>query len=112
MSGVVQKEVSVGAGAANDNLVSGSAFEFAQRNCIVSLGVAASAAGGFVTIQAGPNIILEESPPVIKTTFPVQPDEMYYTFAMAQGDRLVVRFRNPTAGALTARLIAQIADAR
>ncbi len=111
MSGVIQKETSVAAGATNDNLVSGSAFEFAQRNQIVSLGLTQSATGGFATIQAGPQIILEESPVPIATRFPIIPDEFYYIFAMAAGDRLVVRYRNPTAGALTARLLAQVADA-
>lgn len=110
MSGVIQKETSVAAGAVNDNLVSGSAFEFAQRNCVVTIGIVQSATGGFATIQAGPTIVLEESPPAIKTTFPIVPDEMYYTFAMAAGDRLVVRYRNPTGGALIARLVAQIQD--
>ena len=111
MSGVIQRETSIAANATNDNLVSGSAFEFAQRNQIVSLGITAAATGLFCTIQAGPQIILEESPMPIATRFPIVPDEFYYIFAMAQGDRLVVRVRNSTAGALVSRLLAQVADA-
>jgi len=105
---VIQIETSVAAGAVNNNLVSGSAFEFARTRSVVSLGVAQSATGGFCTIQAGPDIIAEEFSPAILTRYPIIPDEMYYTDVMEQGDRLVVRYRNPTAGALTARVIAQM----
>jgi hypothetical protein len=41
---------------------------------------------------------------------PTVPDDFLYTAAMAPGDRLVVRFRNPTGGAITARLVAQISE--
>lgn len=110
MSGVIQKETSVAAGAVNDNLFSGSAFEYARAPAVVSIGCVASATGGFITIQAGPTIILEESPPNIKTSMPVVPDDFVYTAAVAPGDRLVLRARNPTGGALVFRAIAQITD--
>lgn len=110
MSGVIQKETTVAAGAVNDNLFSGSAFEYARAPGVVSIGVTASATGGFITIQAGPTIILEESPPVVKTTMPVVPDDFLYTAALAPGDRLVLRARNPTGGGVTFRAVAQITD--
>lgn len=110
MSGVIQKETSIAAGAVNDNLFSGSAFEYARAPGVVSIGVTAAATGTFITIQAGPVIILEESPPVVKTTMPVVPDDFLYTAAVAPGDRLVLRARNPTGGAVIHRAVAQITD--
>jgi hypothetical protein len=104
----IQKETSVGAGLVNDNLLSGSAFEYMRGNGVVSLGAVASATGGFLTVQSGPDVILEESPPAIKTSMPIVPDDFYYNWAAAAGDRLLVRFRNPTGGALTIRVIANI----
>jgi hypothetical protein len=109
MSGVIQKEVSLAAGAVNDNLLSGSAFEYVRQPGVVSIAVVAAATGTFVTIQAGPTLILEESPPLVRTGFPVIPDDFYYQSAVVPGDRLVVRCRNPTAGAIIVRTIAQIA---
>jgi len=109
MSGVIQKETIVAAGAVNDNLFSGSAFEYVRSPGVVSIGVCASATGGFVTIQAGPTLILEESPPTVKTTMPVVPDDFLYQAAVVPGDRLVLRARNPTGGALTFRAVAQVA---
>ena len=111
MSGVIQKETSVAAGAVLDNLLSGSAFEYLRAPAIVSFAIVASATGGFITIQAGPSIILEESPPTVKTAMPTVPDDFLYQAAAAPGDRLVVRCRNPTGGALTFRGVVQITDA-
>ena len=110
MSGVIQRETSVAAGGVNDNIFSGSAFEYARAPGIVSIGCVASATGGFITIQAGPTILLEESPPTVKTSMPTVPDDFLYTAAIAPGDRLVLRARNPTGGAVIFRSVAQITD--
>ena len=107
---VIQKEISVGVGVTVENALAGSAFEFLRRNSVVSIGVTAAATGTFVTIQSGSDIVLEESPAFVKTTFPVIPDEMFYNDVGVQGDRLVVRLRNPTAGAITMRVLVQLTD--
>lgn len=100
-------ETSIAAGGANNNLVSGSAFEFARARQIVSMGWVQSATGGFMTLQAGSDIVAEEFSVPIKTTYPIIPDDMYFTDIMENGDRLVARYRNPTAGALTVRGVVQ-----
>ena len=81
-------ETSVAAGAVNTNLVSGSAFEFARQRQLMSCGVVQSATGGFATITSGPDIIAEEFSAPILTTYPIIPDNMYFTDVMEQGDRL------------------------
>lgn len=104
----IQKETSVGVGVTIPNLFTGSAFEYPERNCIVSLGVTAAATGTFITVQAGGEVILEESAPIVKTTMPVVPDDFVLNFAAVQGRRLIVSVRNPTAGAVIHRAIAQL----
>jgi len=104
----IQKETIVAAGAVNDNLLQGSAFEYMRGNGVVSAGVVASVTGGFITIQSGPDIVLEESPPALLGVMPLVPDQFYYNWAAAAGDRLLIRARNPTAGAITFRTIANI----
>jgi hypothetical protein len=89
------------------NLVSGSAFEFARARQLMSCGVVQSATGGFSTITSGPDIIAEEFAVPILVTYPIIPDNMYFTDVMEQGDRLVIRYRNPTGGTLTARALVQ-----
>jgi len=110
MSGVIQKETSVGVGAVVDNILSGSAFEYMRAPAIVSIACIAAATGSFITIQLGPTILLEESAPTVGAVMPKVPDDFLYTAAIAPGDRLVLRARNPTGGALTFRTVAQITD--
>lgn len=107
---VIQKEISVGAGATVENALSGSAFEFLRRNAIVSIGCTAAATGTFITIQSGADIVLEESPAAVATVFPTIPDNMYYNDVGVMGDRLVVRLRNPTGGAVVMRVLVQVTD--
>ena len=99
----------VGAGGVNNNIISGSAFEFARVRQLVSMGVVQSATGGFSTITSGPDIIAEEfEPAILATANPIIiPDHMYFTDYMEPGDRLVIRYRNPTAGALDTRALVQ-----
>lgn len=111
MPAVIQKETSVAAGATADNLISGSAFEYARFPSMVSIGCVASATGGFITILMGPSVLLEESPPTIKTAMPTVPDDFLYSGYAAPGDRIVIRARNPTGGALTFRCVVQLTEA-
>ena len=105
---VIQKEVSVAAGAANENILAGSSFEFLRSNSIVSIGLTGSATGLVANIQSGADIVLEESPLLVKGTMPNIPDDMYYNDVGVAGDRLVVRVRNTSGGALTVRAVVQI----
>jgi len=94
-----------------DNLIAGSAFEFARSRQLVSIGVVQSATGMYCTIQAGSDSIAEEFMLPILTTYPIIPDNMYFTDIMEAGDRLIIRVRNPTGGTLTARAVVQTSGA-
>lgn len=109
MAGVIQKEVSIAANSQNDNILSGSAFEFASADQRVSIGLTGSATGLVATITSGSDLVLEESPIMVLTTMPLIPDHMFYNDVQAKGDRLVIRVRNTTAGALTVRALVQTA---
>jgi hypothetical protein len=97
------------AGASDPNIISGSAFEFARTRQVVSMAVVQSATGGFATITSGPDIIAEEFlPAIVALANPIIiPDHMYFTDYMEPGDRLVIRYRNPTGGALDVRALVQ-----
>jgi len=105
---VIMRETSVAAGAVNENLLAGSAFEFARQNSLVSIGVVQAATGGFATINSGADVVAEEFPPPIATVYPVIPDGMYFSDVAAAGDRLVIRYRNPTGGAIVVRVVCQV----
>lgn len=105
---MIMNTTSVAAGAVNPNVIAGDPFEFARTRQILSIGVAQSATGMFVSLMSGAEIIAAEFEPPILTIYPRIPDEMYFTDPMDVGDRLTVRARNPTGGALTLRTVAQM----
>jgi hypothetical protein len=105
---VVMKQVSVPLNGTVDNILAGSAFEFARTNALVSMGVSAAATGTFVTFNSGADVVAEEFEPPILTRYPLIPDEMYFSDVAAAGDRLVIRVRNTTGAAIIVRVVAQV----
>ena len=105
---VIMREVSIAAGAVNENVLAGSAFEFARVNSLVSVGITAAATGTFATFNSGADVVAEEFAPAVLTRYPIIPDEMYFSDVAAAGDRLVIRVRNPTGGAVIHRVVCQV----
>jgi len=105
---VILRETTLATLTNSDNLVAGSSYEFARTRQIVSIGVVQSVTGGFITINSGSDVVLERSPPPIKTTYPIIPDEMFFTDVMEAGDRLVIAAQNPSGGNITFRTVVQI----
>lgn len=106
----IVRERTLAAGATEDNLFSGSAYEFANRNRVASIGITAAATGTFATLQSGPDIVAEEFAPVVKTVMPVIPDDFFFNDVMGIGDRLVLRIRNPTGAGVVHRGVANLTD--
>lgn len=105
---VMQKEVSIGANETNDNIFSGSAFEFARQNSLLNMAIVGSATGLVATIQVGSRVVVEESPLAILAVMPKLQDDFYYSEGVLANERIICRVRNTTGGALTARSIAQL----
>jgi hypothetical protein len=105
---VIMKQVSVPLNGTVDNILAGSAFEFARTNALVSMGVSAAATGTFVTFNSGADVVAEEFEPAILTRYPIIPDEMYFSDVAAAGDRLVIRVRNTTGAAIVVRVVCQV----
>lgn len=121
---VILNAVTIATATVNNNLVSGSAFEFARVQSVYSIGIFASLPSAFCTLQGGSDIIAEEFPVPISGTaannpsgaamtttsqWPVIPDEMYFTDVLNPGDRLVIRVRNANAASNVLSFIVQIA---
>ena len=104
----IMKQVSVPLNGTVDNILSGSAFEFARTNAIVSMGVTAAATGTFVTFNSGADVVAEEFEPPIATIYPKIPDEMYFSDVAAAGDRLVIKARNTTGANIILRVVCQV----
>lgn len=105
---MIRKETTVGANATVDNVISGSIYEFLPWNAALGIGNVASATGLQVTINSGSDTILEEAPPSIANRFPIIPDDIDIQDVAAAGERLVIKVRNTTAGALTLFTLVQM----
>lgn len=98
---VIQSSVSVAANSVNDNVVAGSQFEYLPYNARVNFGFCGSAAGLLVDVFSGQDIVAESMAVNTQNRFPINPDDFVLADIAAAGDRLKVRVRNTTAGALT-----------
>lgn len=92
--------VSVAANAVSANQLSGQLYEFLDRPMPVLLAAASSAAGLNVTFLIGGVAVVNDQPVSQANRFPILPDDVVTAVRRGVG-RMVLTFRNTTAGALT-----------
>src|SRR5258707_4981144 len=102
---VIQGQLSIAAAGSSNNLLSGSAFEFARQQQLVSIGVAATLTGGFIGITVGSDLVLEDTPPAVILAasnggYTRITGGMYNNHVAQPGERIVIRARSPSGGPL------------
>lgn len=107
---VIMREVALLTLTTNPNLLQGSTFEIQRGPVYLSVGCTVSATGGFISIFSGADLVLEDTPPYISTTYPLIPDQMYFNDVAGLADRLTIAARNPSGGTLTFRPLVQITN--
>lgn len=98
---VIQGSLSIAANTAVENLISGSQFEFSPYDAQVDIGLCGSAAGLVVDVSTGQDVVTEAMAVNTANRFPVLPDDFVVTDMAASGERIKLRARNTTGGALT-----------
>jgi hypothetical protein len=98
---VIQNSVSVAANATNDNIIQGSQFEFLPYNAMLEFGLVGSAAGLVADVYSGQDTVAESFALSTANRFPLYPDDYPLNDVAAGGERIKVRIRNTTGGALT-----------
>lgn len=98
---LIQNSVSVAANSVNDNVLTGSQFEFLPYNAALNFGMTASATGLIVDAYSGQDTLCEGLAPSLANRFPILPDDFNLTDVAGAGERIKLRVRNTTAGALT-----------
>lgn len=99
---VIQSSVSIAANTTNDNVIQGSQFEFLPYDSYLEFGLCGSAAGLVADIYSGQDTIAEGMALNTQNRFPIFPDDFPLNDVAAAGERIKVRIRNTTGGALTA----------
>lgn len=98
---VIQGSTVIAANAVNDNVITGSQFEFLPYNASLAFGLVASATGLLVDVYTGQDIIAESFAPPTQNRFPLNPDDFTLSDVARGGERVKIRARNTTGGALT-----------
>ena len=98
----MQDSLSVAANAVSANVLAGQLYEFVDPSSTVTVSVSGSATGLRTTFICGVPLINDQAISFQATSrFPLIPDDIMFT-GQVPGGRMVLTFRNTTAGALTA----------
>lgn len=92
---------SIAADSTSANLLAGDINEFLGRNAVVSLFCTGSAVGLRAQLLIGAAVVVDDQAISDANRFPITPDDFLSRGGGTPGDRLTLRFRNTTAGALT-----------
>lgn len=95
----MQDSVSVPANSVSANVLSGQLYEFVPESNI-TVSVTGSATGLRTSLICGQPII-DDQAINLQNRFPIVPDDIIHN-GYVPGGRMILRFRNTTAGALTA----------
>lgn len=98
---VIQNSVSVAANDVNDNVLQGSQFEYAPYNAFLEFGLVGAATGLLLDVYTGQDVITENFAPSTQNRVPIFPDDYTLDDVVRGGERIKIRARNTTAGALT-----------
>lgn len=98
---MMQDSVSVAANSVSANVLAGQLYEFVRAGQPIRLSGSGSATGLRVTLLIGMAIINDQALN-LQNRFPLIPDDVIHTGRAPVSGRMVLTFRNTTAGALTA----------
>jgi len=98
---MIQLTGTIAANSVNDNIITGSQFEYLPMPCALEFGLNGSAVGLQADVYSGADILCESMAISTANRFPVYPDDYTLTDVAMQGERLKVRMRNTTGGVLT-----------
>lgn len=98
---MIQVTGSVAANTANDNVITGSQYEFLPAACALEFGLVGSAVGLQADAYSGQDMLCEGMALSTQNRFPVFPDDYTLSDVAGPGERIKVRIRNTTGAALT-----------
>lgn len=97
---VIQGSTSVPLSGVNDNVLTGSQFEYLPFNAALEFGLNGDANGADMRVDvfSGQDILMENAPLNTRNAMPIVPDDYILNDVAAAGERLKIRVRN-TSGA-------------
>lgn len=92
---------SVAANTTTANILSGKMREFLEEASILRIGILGSAVGLRSTLIVGSEVVIDDQEVPVGTTLPAFPDQVIAEAGGFAGDRITLRLRNTTGGAIT-----------
>lgn len=92
---------SVAANTTTDNILAGKAMEFVPETSILQIGIVASAVGLRATVVVGTEVVVDDQEVSGANRMPLFPDDILAEGGALQNDRVTIRLRNTTGGAIT-----------
>jgi hypothetical protein len=93
---------SVAANTTTGNILAGKNKEFLEEPSIVAVGVCAAAIGMRCTVVIGSEVVVDDQEVSAANHMPIFPEDVLAEGGGFGGDRITVRLRNTTAGAIVA----------
>lgn len=93
----IQSKATIAAGAVNDNVLTGSQFEFLPYNAFLEFGLVGDATHGAdlrLDVYSGQDTLAENMTPSVAGRAPVYPDDFTLNDVAGAGERIKVRVRN------------------
>lgn len=97
---VIQNIVTVPANTSIDNVIAGSQFEFLPYDAALRFGFSAAGGGVLIDVYSGSDVLAEQMRVPSTARTPINPDDFVLTDVAGAGERIKIRVRNSTAGAL------------
>lgn len=98
---LIQQQITIAANAVNDNVIAGSQFEFLPYNAALRFAMNGSATGLVADVYSGQDVLAEQMQINTLNRVPINPDDFLLSDVAGAGERIKLRVRNTTAGALT-----------
>lgn len=98
---MIQSSASVALSSVNDNVLTGSQFEFLPYDAMLEFGLNGDANGADlrIDIYSGQDVVVEQLTPSVQNRAPVYPDDFVGSDVAAAGERIKIRVRNTSAAA-------------
>jgi len=92
---------SVAANTTTANILAGKTMEFVPEASVVQIGICASAVGLRASVVIGSEVVVDDQEVSAANHMPLFPDDILAEGGAFPGDRITIRLRNTTGGALT-----------
>lgn len=99
---------SVAANATISNVLAGKVHEFLPEKSSVRAYLAADVVGMFASLLIGGEVVVDDQEISAANRFPIIPDDLIARGAGFGGDRLILRLRNSTAGAIVVKSLVDV----